>query len=276
MVPIHPTRIAVSEKAAVSMPICRATGHEMAYPSEIGPVDPPGKEGTAVRPVPPHGEKRRHKGKTHHHARQKRGYSGSQQTEFGQPERTVDEQIVAHYVEHIAAYEHIHRHLGVADAVIKLLETVENAHERQRCNADKPVGTHQRKQLFGLSEAVYVGINGHEHGHNYGGEHKVGGKCVAHNGAYAPRIPAPEELPDDGCQPVREAQSEDNEQHEERIDETGGGQLGHTVAPDHDCVGKTEHDSAQLSHDYGQSQGHKRPVMGHITVDERLHKRMQR
>ena len=57
----------------------------------------------------------------------------------------------------------------------------------------------------------------------------------------------------DGRQPVTESRAEDDGQVEHVVHETGCGQFLRTVVPNHQGIGKTQHDDPDLSDDDGNA-----------------------
>ena len=207
----------------------------------------------------------------HDDARERRGKACAEESQLGRAELSVDKHPVAENVEQVAAYYDEHGRAGVGYAVEKLLESVEAAQERQQGYVDPQIGTHQRKQLDGLSEAVDVKAEQHRNAHKGKREQQVGHKAVLHGSAYAPGLAAPEHAAHNGRKAVREAGGEDYDEREHGVDEAGGSQLLHAVMPNHERIGKPQHDIAYLAHHDRHAQRHQRAVPVPDFIDESIH-----
>ena len=82
------------------------------------------------------------------------GDAGPEQAEHGEWPYAVDEQPVAHDVEHVGTYHDPHRSLRVSDAVEELFEGVEERLDGDGGQHDEIIWAYFGQEFFGLSHAV--------------------------------------------------------------------------------------------------------------------------
>lgn len=83
----------------------------------------------------------------------------AKQSQFGEAQFSVDEDIIAYDVQRIPSEQNPHRRLGVGDAIRELLESVEQHDKDQRGKQHQIVGFYQRHQFIGLSQPLDVEID---------------------------------------------------------------------------------------------------------------------
>ncbi len=180
-----------------------------------------------------------HHRQCHQDTRQESGDACSEQSQLRKRPHTVDEHPVAKDVDHVAAYHHPHRHLGVGDTIEKLFHGVEHTHEQHRYEVDNEVRTDERQQFLGLSDMGKVEVEDDEGKRKDTSHHHVGDEGVAYLLSDFLRALHAIELADDRSEAVGEAHVGDEHESEDIVDQSCRRQFLSAMMSYHEGVGET-------------------------------------
>ena len=77
---------------------------------------------------------------------------------------SVYKYIITYYIKYITRHEHPHRYSCTSDGIEELLHLTSQHHERNRADVDQEIRSHERHQLFRLTEKGQGEIESHGKG----------------------------------------------------------------------------------------------------------------